>query len=208
MVLERLPFLSEMLTLDLKGSNGILRGKLLMHCSINAQQPISNSSPSQVAGLTTVVSELGLNGTSPSANSTNLSLLASHSSTAVATAGGPLPAGWEERYSPEGRPYFIDHDRRTTWVDPRLPSSLDSNVPQYKQDFSRKLVYFRSQAAMRVQPGNCEIKVRRTHIYEDSLREITSKTPNDLNKRLMIEFVGEDGSGYDTRLTCVVCLLF
>lgn len=37
------------------------------------------------------------------------------------TAGsGPLPAGWEERYTPEGRPYYVDHNTRTTtWVDPR-----------------------------------------------------------------------------------------
>ena len=26
------------------------------------------------------------------------------------TAGsGPLPAGWEERFTPEGRPYYVDH---------------------------------------------------------------------------------------------------
>ena len=31
------------------------------------------------------------------------------------TAGaGPLPAGWEERYTPEGRPYYVDHNTRTT----------------------------------------------------------------------------------------------
>lgn len=37
------------------------------------------------------------------------------------TAGsGPLPAGWEERFTPEGRPYYVDHNTRTTtWVDPR-----------------------------------------------------------------------------------------
>ncbi|KAF8497171.1 E3 ubiquitin-protein ligase pub1, partial [Russula emetica] len=37
------------------------------------------------------------------------------------TAGsGSLPAGWEERYTPEGRPYYVDHNTRTTtWVDPR-----------------------------------------------------------------------------------------
>jgi E3 ubiquitin-protein ligase NEDD4 len=35
------------------------------------------------------------------------------------TAGsGNLPAGWEERYTPEGRPYYVDHNTRTTtWVD-------------------------------------------------------------------------------------------
>ena len=31
-----------------------------------------------------------------------------------------LPAGWEERYTPEGRPYYVNYKTRTTtWVDPR-----------------------------------------------------------------------------------------
>lgn len=33
---------------------------------------------------------------------------------------GPLPAGWEMRLQPEGRPYFVNHKNRTTqWEDPR-----------------------------------------------------------------------------------------
>src|SRR5258708_19758348 len=32
---------------------------------------------------------------------------------------GPLPAGWEERHTPEGCPYYVDHNTQTTtWVDP------------------------------------------------------------------------------------------
>ncbi|OCH94030.1 hypothetical protein OBBRIDRAFT_789737 [Obba rivulosa] len=31
-----------------------------------------------------------------------------------------LPDGWEERVSPKGTPYYVDHNTRTTiWVDPR-----------------------------------------------------------------------------------------
>jgi E3 ubiquitin-protein ligase NEDD4 len=153
------------------------------------------------------------------------------------TAGSDsLPAGWEERYTPDGQPYYVDHNTRTTawvgpgrlgqtisqlgtlpsgwemrqtsrsrrmyfvdhnsrtttWDDPRLPSSLDANVPQYKHDFRRKLIYFRSQPAVRLQPGNCEIKVRRNHLFEDSYTEITRQTPNDLKKLLVIKFEGED----------------
>ncbi|KAF9521135.1 hypothetical protein BS47DRAFT_1357065 [Hydnum rufescens UP504] len=84
----------------------------------------------------------------------------------------------------------------TTWDDPRLPSTLDMNVPQYKRDFRRKLIYFRSQPALRSQPGNCQIKVRRNHIFEDSYAEIMRQNPNDLKKRLMIKFDGEDGLDY------------
>ncbi|KAL4074493.1 hypothetical protein V8B97DRAFT_2005434 [Scleroderma yunnanense] len=110
---------------------------------------------------------------------------------------GPLPSGWEMRLTSTARVYFVDHNTKTTtWDDPRLPSSLDANVPQYKRDFRRKLIYFRSQPAMRAQPGNCQVKVRRNHIFEDSYAEIMRQTPNDLKKRLMIKFDGEDGLDY------------
>ncbi|GAA5996135.1 NEDD4 family E3 ubiquitin-protein ligase [Rhodotorula paludigena] len=110
---------------------------------------------------------------------------------------GPLPSGWEMRLTSTARVYFVDHNTKTTtWDDPRLPSSLDQNVPQYKRDFRRKLIYFRSQPALRPSPGQCHVKVRRTHIFEDSYAEIMRQTPNDLRKRLMIKFDGEDGLDY------------
>ena len=110
---------------------------------------------------------------------------------------GPLPSGWEMRLTNAARLYFVDHNTKTaTWDDPRLPLPLDANVPQYKRDFRRKLIYSRSQPAMRAQPGNCQIKVRRDHIFEDSYAEIMRQTPNDLKKRLMIKFEGEDGLDY------------
>jgi E3 ubiquitin-protein ligase NEDD4 len=40
--------------------------------------------------------------------------------TTSAAALGPLPAGWEQRFTPEGRAYYVDHSTRsTTWLDPR-----------------------------------------------------------------------------------------
>ncbi|KAF2864076.1 E3 ubiquitin-protein ligase pub1 [Piedraia hortae CBS 480.64] len=110
---------------------------------------------------------------------------------------GPLPSGWEMRLTHTARVYFVDHNTKTTtWDDPRLPSSLDQNVPQYKRDFRRKLIYFRSQPALRIQNGQCHVKVRRSHIFQDSYAEIMRQTPNDLKKRLMIKFDGEDGLDY------------
>lgn len=110
---------------------------------------------------------------------------------------GPLPSGWEMRLTSTARVYFVDHNTKTTtWDDPRLPSSLDQNVPQYKRDFRRKLIYFRSQPALRPIPGQCHVKVRRTHIFEDSYAEIMRQQPTDLKKRLMIKFDGEDGLDY------------
>ncbi|CAO3616607.1 unnamed protein product [Cunninghamella blakesleeana] len=110
---------------------------------------------------------------------------------------GPLPSGWEMRLTSTGRVYFVDHNTKTTtWDDPRLPSSLDQNVPQYKRDFRRKLIYFRSQPALRPVPGQCHIKVRRESIFEDAYAEIMRQAPADLKKRLMIKFDGEDGLDY------------
>ncbi|KAI9505687.1 hypothetical protein GGI25_002404 [Coemansia spiralis] len=110
---------------------------------------------------------------------------------------GPLPSGWEMRLTAQGRVYFVDHNTKTTtWDDPRLPSNLDQNVPQYKRDFRRKYIYFRSQAAMRPVPGQCHIKVSRDNIIEHSYNEIMRLSVTELKKRLMIKFDGEDGLDY------------
>ncbi|KAG0345486.1 hypothetical protein BG004_003677 [Podila humilis] len=110
---------------------------------------------------------------------------------------GALPSGWEMRLTNTARVYFVDHNTKTTtWDDPRLPSSLDQSVPQYKRDFRRKLIYFRSQPALRPVPGQCHMKVRRSHIFEDAYHEVMRQSPTDLKKRLMIKFEGEDGLDY------------
>lgn len=110
---------------------------------------------------------------------------------------GPLPSGWEMRLTNTARVYFVDHNTKTTtWDDPRLPSSLDQNVPQYKRDFRRKLIYFRSQPALRIMSGQCHVKVRRSSIFEDSYAEIMRQPATDLKKRLMIKFDGEEGLDY------------
>lgn len=110
---------------------------------------------------------------------------------------GPLPSGWEMRLTNTARVYFVDHNTKTTtWDDPRLPLSLDQNVPQYKRDFRRKVVYFRSQPGLRVLPGQCHIKVRRDNIFVDLYQEIMRQTPEELKRRLMIRFEGEEGLDY------------
>ncbi|KAI9209602.1 uncharacterized protein BJ171DRAFT_3868 [Polychytrium aggregatum] len=110
---------------------------------------------------------------------------------------GPLPGSWEMRMTNTGRIYFLDHNAKiTTWDDPRLPSSVDQSVPQYKRDYRRKLVYFRSQPAMRQVAGQCHITIRRESIFEDSYSEIMRFPAAELKKRLMIKFHGEDGLDY------------
>lgn len=121
---------------------------------------------------------------------------------------GPLPSGWEMRLTNTARVYFVDHNTKTTtWDDPRLPSSLDQGVPQYKRDFRRKLIYFRSQPALRIMSGQCHIKVRRSNIFEDSYAEIMRQSASDLKKRLMIKFDGEDGLDYGGLSRYVVIIL-
>ncbi|KAJ7366908.1 hypothetical protein DFH08DRAFT_1072314 [Mycena albidolilacea] len=116
----------------------------------------------------------------------------------MATANlGPLPSGWEMRLTSTGRVYFVDHNTKTTaWDDPRVPTNLDDSAPQYKRDYRRKVVYFRSQPKMRVLAGKCEIKIRRTRVLEDSYGAVMALNAEDLKRRLMVNFEGEDGLDY------------
>ncbi|POY70622.1 hypothetical protein BMF94_6400 [Rhodotorula taiwanensis] len=108
---------------------------------------------------------------------------------------GALPSGWERRATPSGRAYFVDHNTKTTtWDDPRVPS-LNPESDQTKRDFRRKLVYFRSQAPLRplAGPGGCRLIVRRSNLFEDAFAEIMRPPPEELKKRLMVSFQGEEG---------------
>ncbi len=111
---------------------------------------------------------------------------------------GPLPSGWEMRMTSTRRIYFVDHNTRTTtWDDPRLPSTVDADAPQYKRDYRRKVVYFRSQPSMRlVADSKCDVRVRRGWVFEDSFSAIMRLRPEDLRKRLMVKFEGEDALDY------------
>jgi len=109
----------------------------------------------------------------------------------------PLPSGWEMRRNNKGRIYYVDHNTKTTtWDDPRLPSALDENVPQYKRDFRRKFIYFKSQAKMKPNAGTLKIEVNRKKLFEDAYRIIMSYTPDELKQKLQIKFIGEEGLDY------------
>ncbi|KAI9456213.1 hypothetical protein BJY52DRAFT_1417175 [Lactarius psammicola] len=58
--------------------------------------------------------------------------------------------------------YFVDRNTRAaTWKDPQLPLTVDEDALQYKRDYRRKIVYFRSQLAMRlIANTNCDVHVR------------------------------------------------
>ena len=123
---------------------------------------------------------------------------ASTNALANRAALGPLPSGWEMRMTSTRRIYFVDHNTRTTtWDDPRLPSTVDADAPQYKRDYRRKVVYFRSQPSMRlIADAKCDVRVRRGWVFEDSFAAIMRLRPEDLRKRLMVKFEGEDALDY------------
>ncbi|KAI6096333.1 hypothetical protein EDD16DRAFT_1711470 [Pisolithus croceorrhizus] len=182
----------QMLTFDLKKSNGDLpvHGKLIIILSTNVPQPILNPGPSN--DITT-------------------------------TSPGSLLAGWEERYTPEGRSYYVNHNTRTTtWVDPRRQSVVGvigpigqntSLLPQSTSQLgplpsgweicltSTARVYFVDHNTNTTTWDDprlpfVDANVRRNHIFEDSYAKIMKQAPNDLKKRLMIKFDGEDGPDY------------
>nr|XP_014350264.1 PREDICTED: E3 ubiquitin-protein ligase NEDD4-like isoform X4 [Latimeria chalumnae] len=136
-----------------------------------------------------------------------------------------LPPGWEMRIAPNGRPFFIDHNTRTTtwpgweervhvdgrafyidhntkitqWEDPRLqnPAITGPAVP-YSREFKQKYDYFRKKLKKPADiPNRFEMKLHRNNIFEESYRRIMSvKRPDVLKARLWIEFESEKGLDY------------
>lgn len=107
---------------------------------------------------------------------------------------GPLPHGWEMRIHSDNRVYFVDHNTRlTTWDDPRLPSSVDANVPEYKRNFQQKLSYFRSQPELRMQTGQTYIDIKRGSVLSDAFEQFMRLSPEDMRRKLTIRFDGEAG---------------
>jgi E3 ubiquitin-protein ligase NEDD4 len=47
-----------------------------------------------------------------------------------------------------------------------------------------------------VEPGHCNITIRRSHIFEDAYSVISNLTVKDMKKRLNIKFHGEEGLDY------------
>ncbi|KAF0034558.1 hypothetical protein F2P81_012316 [Scophthalmus maximus] len=111
----------------------------------------------------------------------------------------PLPDGWEMRFTVDGIPYFVDHNRRTTtYIDPRTGKSSLENGPQitYVRDFKAKVQYFRFWCQQMSMAQHIKITVSRKTLFEDSFQQIMSFHPQDLRRRLWIIFPGEEGLDY------------
>lgn len=110
---------------------------------------------------------------------------------------GPLPSGWEMRITELGKVYFVDHSTRTTtWNDPRVFQPGEENIPKYKRDFTRKLIYFRSRPELNLISGELKLKIRRDELFEDAFDEFERLSPTQLKKKLVIFFPGEEGLDY------------
>ncbi|VDK45621.1 unnamed protein product [Anisakis simplex] len=111
---------------------------------------------------------------------------------------GELPAGWEERVHTDGRVFFIDHNtRRTQWEDPRFENaSIAGPAVPYSRDYKCKYEYLRLHLPKSSGNSKCELNVRRTHLFEDSYRQIMQLSASQLRAKLWIEFDGETGLDY------------
>ncbi|KAG7239834.1 hypothetical protein INR49_030546 [Caranx melampygus] len=118
----------------------------------------------------------------------------------------PLPEGWEMRFTVDGIPYFVDHNRRTTtYIDPRTGKSSLENGPQitYVRDFKAKVQYFRfwCQVGSKYMNATGNASTHKNHslqktLFEDSFQQIMSFNAQDLRRRLWIIFPGEEGLDY------------
>lgn len=110
---------------------------------------------------------------------------------------GPLPAGWEMRVSPDGRPYFLDHGAKTsTWDDPRIPSAAGADAPKYKVDFQKKLREFRLHPHLRIIEGETRLVIARNNMFHDAFAQFMGRKAVDMKKKLTIEFANEPGLDY------------
>ena len=104
--------IDQLLTRDLKQTTNNLQvhGKVGINLSTNVSTPIRGHHTPKVEPKP------------PETEAAPSGPPASHSTLAT---DEKLPAGWEKRLTPEGRPYYVDHNRRTTtWIRPN-PDGTD-----------------------------------------------------------------------------------
>lgn len=103
-----------------------------------------------------------------------------------------LPAGWEVRFGESKRStYFVDHNTMTTtWEDPRIHIYQLEPFTQ----FHRKIRYLHHKVVRQAKvPGNFVIKIRRSHVVEDSFALLIEQSDAELKKQPLVFFEGESG---------------
>eukprot|EP00042_Codosiga_hollandica_P055110 m.762272 g.762272 ORF g.762272 m.762272 type:complete len:622 (+) comp59051_c0_seq2:1171-3036(+) len=123
-----------------------------------------------------------------------------------------FPVGWEQRVTPAGVTYFVDHvHRTTTFEDPRIKANEqrrkdalehEATLPQYKRDLRRKMLRLRDlflhrrKQAFPTTVPKIDIFINREHIFEDSYRILMALSPTQLLGKLNIKFLNEDALDY------------
>ncbi|KAG6917188.1 hypothetical protein DXG01_003531 [Tephrocybe rancida] len=93
----------------------------------------------------------------------------------------------EMRLTTTGRMYFVDHTTKiTSWEDPRI-SYVDHAVLTHIVNIRRKVIYFRSQPAMRTGDGILAIQIRKDHVFEDGFAALMGHATDELKKRLVVQ---------------------
>jgi E3 ubiquitin-protein ligase NEDD4 len=104
-----------------------------------------------------------------------------------------LPTGWEFRFGKGNRStYFVDHNTMTTsWEDPRIHTYQLEPFTQ----FQKKIKYLHKIVRQAKVPGSFLIKVRRSHIFEDSFSLLIEQPEAEFKKQPIVIFEGESGEG-------------
>jgi len=69
-----------------------------------------------------------------------------------------------------------------------------SNIsPEYSIEFENKVKQLRSMNEMKVTEANTMLFINRDNLFHDAFNSIMSKSPEELKKRLRVEYVGESG---------------
>lgn len=104
-----------------------------------------------------------------------------------------FPTGWEVRFGKGKRfSYFVDHNTKTTtWRDPRI------HIPQLEPfiQFQRKIKYLHNMARQARVRGKFLIKIRRSHVFEDSFALLIEQPETELKKQPLVIFKGESSKG-------------
>jgi E3 ubiquitin-protein ligase NEDD4 len=104
-----------------------------------------------------------------------------------------LPAGWDLRFGEGNRStYFVHHDTMSTsWEDPRI------HIYQLEpfDQFQRKIKYLHRIVRQIRAPGNFLIKIRRSHVFEDTFSLFIDQPQTEFNKQPIVSFVGESSEG-------------
>uniref|UniRef100_H2ZAH4 HECT-type E3 ubiquitin transferase n=1 Tax=Ciona savignyi TaxID=51511 RepID=H2ZAH4_CIOSA len=115
----------------------------------------------------------------------------------------PLPSGWEKTIKGHQKPFFIDHNRRsTTFFDPRTSQTTNrsrTSTPLLRNFDSKLRSFYRKleQKGYGQGPGKIKLTVNRDNLLEDAFRKVMLLPRKQLQRsKLYVSFAGEEGLDY------------